>query len=76
MILLLLTPPDKARVTNTSPDDSDPLKCVDVNCTINAINQEFNKLNQMILLMEYFIPSYVATQITKLLDFVNINLHE
>ena len=36
-ILLLLTPPDKARVTKTSPDDSDPLKLVDVNCTTNTI---------------------------------------
>ena len=25
--------PDKANVINTSPDDSDPLKFVDVNCT-------------------------------------------
>ena len=37
MILLLLTPPDKARVTNISPDDSDPLKLVDVNCIANTI---------------------------------------
>ena len=37
VILLLLTPPDRARVTNTSPDDSDPLKLVDVNCTTNTI---------------------------------------
>ena len=31
--LLESTPPDKVKVTNTSPDDSDPLKLVDVNCT-------------------------------------------
>ena len=37
MILLELTPPDKAKVTNTSPDDSDPLKLGDVNCISNTI---------------------------------------
>ena len=37
VMLLELTPPDKATVTNTSPDDSDPLKLVDVNCTSNTI---------------------------------------
>ena len=37
MILPELTPPDKAKVTNTSPDDSDPLKLADVNCISNTI---------------------------------------
>ena len=36
VILLVLTPPDNAKVTNTSPDDSDPLKLNMANSTINT----------------------------------------
>ena len=33
---LLDVPPTNSNVTNTLPDDSDPLKFVDVNCTCNS----------------------------------------
>ena len=34
IVILTVLTSDKARVTNTSPDNSDPLKFVDVNSTI------------------------------------------
>ena len=65
MILLVLIPPNKTKVTITSPDDSDPLKCVDVNCTINTrviIIQYFNTFNQInsIELKTMQLASYIA----------------
>ena len=48
VILLELTPPDKAKVTNTSPDDSNPLKTDDVNCTVNSVVISLRTLNRCI----------------------------
>ena len=54
-ILVALTPFDKAKVTNTSPDDSEPVKLFDANCTINTIVmviKQFDNLKQMITIFK------------------------
>ena len=56
-MLLELTPPDNIKITNTSPDDSDPLKLVDVNCTVNAMKitiQKFKNLKMITYFQDAF----------------------